>query len=107
MSASDALRAVLADVEALEVEHRSTHTLLGGRPAPTHEDHEKLCSLNGAWVICADGRIIYRSSWDTWEAIAMFALNHPDAKWWAIAPGVGVFDPRPSEKGRALKKESK
>ena len=35
----------------------------------------------------------------------MLALQHPDAKWWAIAPGVGVFDPRPaprlSEKGRA------
>lgn len=97
MSASDTLRGALAEVDALEDLHRLANALLCGRQAPTREEHEKLCSLNGEWVICANGRIVHGSSWETWEAIEMFASNHPDAKWWAIAPGVGVFNPRPSE----------
>lgn len=107
MSASDTLRAAVDEVDALEDLHRSANALLRGRQAPTREEHEKLCSLNGEWVICANGRIVHPSSWDTWESIEMFALQHPDAKWWAIAPGVGVFNPRPAEKGRTPKKESK
>lgn len=105
MSASELLRALTGEVAALEGLCESSRRLLGGRSAPTREEHEKLCALNGEWIICANGRIVHPSSWDTWESIEMFALQHPDARWWAIAPGVGVFDPRPeprlSEKGRA------
>jgi len=105
VSASESLRALTSEVAALEALCESSRLLLRGRSAPTCGEHEKLCSLNGAWIICANGRIVHRSSWDTWESIEMFASNNPDAKWWAIAPGVGVVDPRPdprlSEKGRA------
>lgn len=105
MSASELLRALTGDVAALEGLCESSRLLLGGRAAPTREEHEKICALNGAWVVSLGWDIALFRLWETWESIALCASKNPDAKWWAIVPGVGVVDPRPAprltEKGRA------
>lgn len=51
MSISDRIRAVAAEVAALEGLCEAQSHLLSGRAAPTREEHEKLCALNGAWVV--------------------------------------------------------
>lgn len=105
MSASESMRALTSEVAALEALCESSRLLLGGRSAPTREEHESVCALNGAWVASVGENIALFQSWETWETVALCASRNPDAKWWAIAPGVGVFDPRPeprlSEKDRA------
>ena len=103
--ASEYLRAALVEVDALEGRQRSSRLLLGGRSAPTREEYENLCALNGAWVVSLGEDVVLVPTWETWETVAQRASKSPDARWWAIVPGVGVVDPRPeprlSEKGRA------
>ena len=106
MSVSERIRAAAAEVAALEGLCEAQRRLLSGRAAPTREEHEKLCALNGAWVVWGASGAVIVSCWETWETIALRASKDPEAKWWAIAPNTGVVDPRPepklSEKGRAV-----
>lgn len=95
MSASESLRTLTGEVAALEALCESSRLLLGGRAAPTREEHERLCALNGAWVVSLGESVVLVPTWETWETVALRASRNPDARWWAIVPGVGIVDPRP------------
>ena len=106
MSISERIRAVAADVAALEGLCEAQSHLLSGRAAPTREEHEKLCALNGVWVVLLNGAPFTLYAWESWEKVDSTGKRHPEAKWWAMASGGGIVDPRPepklSEQGRAV-----
>ena len=51
MSISERIRAAASEVAALEGFCEAQCRLLSGRAAPTREEHENLCALNGVWVV--------------------------------------------------------